>query len=63
MIKDKAKRTVMSGLMLALGIVLPFISSHGWGLPLGQIFLPMHIPVLLSGFFDTALTIGGTRVI
>ncbi len=63
MIKDKAKRMVMSGLMLALGIVLPFISSHGWGLPLGQIFLPMHIPVLLSGFFSGPLTGGITGFI
>ncbi len=63
MIKEKSKRTVMSGLMIALGIILPFVSSHGWGLPVGQIFLPMHIPVLLSGFFAGPLIGGATGFI
>ncbi len=56
MIKENSRRTVMAGLMLAMGIILPFVTSHGWGLPLGQILLPMHIPVLLSGFFCGPLT-------
>lgn len=51
MIKEKSKKTVIAGLLLALGIILPFVSAHGWGLPLGKLILPMHIPVLLAGFF------------
>lgn len=40
---------VTSGLLLALGILLPII-FHSFGI-LGKIFLPMHIPVLIGGFF------------
>lgn len=46
------KRTLKitySGLFLALGIILPFVSAHGMGIP-GTVLLPMHIPVLLCGF-------------
>lgn len=40
---------VMGGLFLALGLALPFLTSQ---LPqLGNKILPMHIPVLLCGFF------------
>lgn len=42
------KELIMSGLFIALGIVLPII-FHMIGA--GTVFLPMHIPVLLSGFF------------
>ncbi len=35
-------------LFLALGIVLPYITSHAFGIP-GTIILPMHIPVILVG--------------
>jgi len=42
------KKTIMSGLMLALGIVIPYI-FHITGIN-GSIFLPMHIPILLAGF-------------
>ncbi len=38
----------LSGLFLALGIMLPFLTAN---LPqMGSAFLPMHIPVLLCGF-------------
>ncbi len=38
----------LSGLFLALGILLPFLTAN---LPqMGSAFLPMHIPVLLCGF-------------
>ena len=46
---NKSKRTVIAGLMLALGILLPYATAHGFGMP-GNILLPMHIPVLLCGF-------------
>lgn len=40
----------MTGMLLALGILLPFAVSHGCGIP-GTVLLPMHIPVLLCGVF------------
>ncbi len=46
---NKSGRTVTAGLMLALGILLPYATAHGFGMP-GNILLPMHIPVLLCGF-------------
>lgn len=41
------RKIVMTGLFIALGIVLP-IAFHSLNMG-GQIFLPMHIPVLLAG--------------
>lgn len=44
----RIKRTVVSGLMLALGIVLPLLTA---GAPqLGRTLLLMHLPVMLCGF-------------
>lgn len=37
-------------MLLALGIILPFSTAHGLGIP-GTVLLPMHIPVLLIGLF------------
>lgn len=54
MLENKTKRTVASGLFLALGILLPFVTSHAFGIP-GTVLLPMHIPVLLCGFFCGSL--------
>lgn len=51
MIKTKTQKLVTAGLMLALGILLPFVTSHGIGFLPGKVFLPMHIPVLLCSFF------------
>lgn len=49
--RRKINRLCMGGLMLALGIVLP-MAFHVTGVPQsGMVFLPMHIPVLLTGFF------------
>lgn len=42
------KKTVMSGLILAFGILIPYV-FHMTGIN-GSIFLPMHIPILLAGF-------------
>lgn len=39
---------VISGLLLAIGVIIPTI-FHLTGIP-GNVFLPMHIPVLLGGF-------------
>ncbi len=49
MIKRKTQRLVLSGLLVALGIILPYATAHGMGLA-GTLLLPMHIPVLLCGF-------------
>ncbi len=43
-----SKKVVLSGLFIASGIILPII-FHSVNL-VGMIFLPMHIPVLISGF-------------
>lgn len=42
------KQMMLGGAFIAFGIVLPMM-FHAFGL--GSTFLPMHIPVLLSGFF------------
>lgn len=42
------KNLVLSGLFIALGLVLPFFTAQ---IPsVGSRLLPMHIPVLISGF-------------
>ena len=42
------KRLVVSALMLALALVLPYFTG---GIPaIGNLLLPMHLPVLLCGF-------------
>lgn len=46
--ETNTKEVVKGGLFLALGLILPYI-FHFTGIP-GNIFLPMHIPVLLCGF-------------
>jgi predicted membrane protein len=44
----KLKKMCLSAMFIALGIVLPFITMN---IPdIGNMLLPMHIPVLLSGF-------------
>lgn len=49
MIDKRTQRLTVSGFLLALGILLPYLCAHGAGIP-GTVFLPMHIPVLLCGF-------------
>ena len=43
------KELVLSGVFIAMGLVLP-IAFHAIGGG-GPVFLPMHIPVLIAGFF------------
>ncbi|MBQ4088109.1 MAG: DUF1893 domain-containing protein [Clostridia bacterium] len=45
-----SKKITLAGFFLALGIILPLVTAHGFGMS-GNILLPMHIPVLLCGFF------------
>lgn len=44
----KTKKIVLSALFLAIGIILPFFT--GQIKEIGDTLLPMHIPVLLTGF-------------
>ena len=44
----KAKKVVLSAVFLAIGIVLPFYT--GQIKEIGDTLLPMHIPVLFTGF-------------
>lgn len=44
----KTEKITLSAMFLAIGIVLPFLTMQ---IPMiGQMLLPMHIPVLLCGF-------------
>lgn len=47
--KIKTKELSRAGLFLALGLIIPYI-FHMLGGMAGQIFLPMHLPVILCGF-------------
>ena len=49
MIENKTRRVVLGGLFAAFGVILPWFTSHAFGIA-GIILLPMHIPVLLCGF-------------
>lgn len=44
----KNKKIILCGLFCAIGVLLPQL-FHGFGPAAGQIFLPMHIPVLMAG--------------
>lgn len=46
--KNNLKKLVISAMLLALGLVLPFLT--GQLQQIGSMLLPMHIPVLLCGF-------------
>lgn len=46
--KNSTLKIVLSGLFIALGMVLPFLTGQ---IPdIGKMLLPMHIPVLLCGY-------------
>lgn len=61
--KQNAHDLVLAGLLGAIGIILPFLTAHGFGVP-GTILLPMHLPVLLTGFLCGPLfgAVGGLVV-
>lgn len=49
---SNTKKLVLSALFIALGVVLPFFTGQ---LPqIGNMLLPMHIPVLICGFVSGA---------
>ena len=46
---NRVKQLVLSALFLALALVLPFLTGQ---IPeVGKMLCPMHLPVLLCGFF------------
>lgn len=46
--RTQTQQTVLTGIFVAIGLVLPYLTAHAFGIP-GTILLPMHIPVLLCG--------------
>lgn len=46
--KSASYRVVLSGFLVGLGLLLPFVTAHAFGMP-GTVLLPMHIPVFLMG--------------
>ncbi len=51
--RTKTTNIVIAGLLIAIGVIVPSI-FHSVGIA-GNIFLPMHIPVLLGGFLLTPI--------
>lgn len=45
----KTKKLVLSGFFIACGVILPMV-FHMFSMG-GTVFLPMHIPVLIAGYF------------
>lgn len=46
--KNATYRVVLAGFLVGLGLLLPFVTAHAFGMP-GTVLLPMHIPVFLIG--------------
>ena len=44
-----------AGLFIALGIIIPYATSHVFGIA-GTLLLPMHIPILLCGLITGPVT-------
>ena len=51
MTSSKARTVAVGGLLLALGVLFPQVFHLVGGPAAGGVWLPMHIPVLLGGFF------------
>ena len=58
-----AKRVTIAGMLLALGILLPYVTSHMFGIQ-GTVLLPMHLPVFLMGLLCGPLfgAVGGALI-
>lgn len=54
MIRNKTERLVAAALCLAMGIILPQLFHVIPVANTGNVFLPMHIPVILCGYFSGA---------
>lgn len=47
--KSRAYQIILTALLVALGIIIPYFTGHAFGIP-GKVLLPMHLPVFLMGF-------------
>ncbi len=45
----KTRSLTVAGMLVAVGVLLPYLTSHAFGVQ-GTVILPMHLPVLLTGF-------------
>lgn len=46
--RTEAQKISIAALMIALGLIIPFFTSHMFGVP-GTILLPMHLPIIIGG--------------
>lgn len=46
--KTETQKMTLGALMIALGLIIPYFTSHMFGIP-GTVLLPMHYPVMLAG--------------
>lgn len=47
-LNNNTKKLTMAALMVSIGLILPYFTSHMFGVT-GTVLLPMHIPILLCG--------------
>lgn len=57
----KTKKLILSGFFIACGVILPMV-FHIFSMG-GTVFLPMHIPVLIAGYFLGPIYAAGVGVI
>lgn len=57
----KTKKLILSGFFIACGVILPMV-FHMFSMG-GNVFLPMHIPVLIAGYFLGPIYAAGVGVI
>ena len=57
----KTKKLVLSSLFVSFGVVLP-MAFHMFNMG-GSVFLPMHIPVLIAGYFLGPLYAGAVGIL
>lgn len=57
----KTKKLILSGFFIACGVILPMV-FHMFSMG-GTVFLPMHIPVLIAGYFLGPIYAAGVGVI
>ena len=48
LVTQRSSQLTVTGLFIALGLIIPYITGHAFGLP-GTLLLPMHFPILLAG--------------
>lgn len=48
LVTQRTSQLTVTGLFIALGIIIPYVTGHAFGMP-GTLLLPMHFPILLAG--------------